>query len=95
MATRRPPAHKRRQTLESLVDHFLNVQRKSFMAFAVQGIETLVAQNKRMAQEAGAEYQHLHRKVRNDKMVNIVFRRCPILEGLVCVLYCMECSPPA
>jgi len=79
--------------LEGFVDHVLKIRRKDFMAFAEQQSETLVDHAKRMAQEVGAEYHHLQGKVRKDKLVDEILRKRPILEGLVCVLCCMECCP--
>jgi hypothetical protein len=81
------------KALEGFVDHVLKIRRKDFMAFAEQQSDTLVDHAKRMAQEAGAEYQHLQGKVRKDKRVDEILRKRPILEGLVCVLCCMECCP--
>jgi hypothetical protein len=81
------------KALEGFVDHVLKIRRKDFMAFAEQQSETLVDHAKRMAQEAGVEYQHLQGKVRKDKLVDDILRKRPILEGLVCVLCCMECCP--
>jgi hypothetical protein len=81
------------KALEGFVDHVLKIRRKDFMAFAEQQSEILVDHAKRMAREAGAEYHHLQGKVRKDKLVDEILRKRPILEGLVCVLCCMECCP--
>lgn len=81
------------KALEGFVDHVLKIRRKDFMAFAEQQSDSLVDHAKRMAQDAGAEYHHLQGKVRKDKLVDEILRTRPILEGLVCVLCCMECCP--
>ncbi len=56
-----------------------------------QQSETLVDHAKRPAQEAGAEYRFLQGVHRKDKLVDEILRQRPILEGLICVLCCMEC----
>jgi hypothetical protein len=81
------------KALEGFVDHVLKIRRCQFMAFAQEKSEALVEHAKRLAQEAGAEYHHLQGKVRKDKLVDEILRNRPILEGLVCVLCCMECCP--
>jgi hypothetical protein len=81
------------KALEGFVDHVLKIRRQDFMAFAEQQSETLVDHAKRLAHEAGAEYHHLQGKVRKDQLVEEILRKRPILEGLVCVLCCMECCP--
>jgi hypothetical protein len=81
------------KALEGFVDHVLKIRRKDFMAFAEQQSDTLVDHAKRMAHEAGAEYHHLQGKVRKDKLVDEILGKRPILDGLVCVLCCMECCP--
>ena len=43
--------------LEGFVDCVLKIRRCDFMAFAEEQSETVVAYAKRLAQEAGAEYQ--------------------------------------
>ena len=79
--------------LEGFVDHVLKIRRCDFMAFAEKQSETLVNFAKRLAQEAGAEYRFLQGFHRKDKLVDEILRQRPILEGLVCVLCCMECCP--
>jgi hypothetical protein len=79
--------------LEGFVDHVLKIKRCDFMAFAEKQSETLVDFAKRMAQEAGAEYRFLQGFHRKDKSVDEILRQRPILEGLVCVFWCMECCP--
>jgi hypothetical protein len=81
------------KALEGFVDHVLKIRRCDFMAFAQEKSEALVEHAKRLAQEAGAEYHHLQGKVRKDKLVDEILRKRPILEGLICVLCCMECCP--
>src|SRR5271155_1215121 len=79
--------------LEGFVDQVLKIRRCDFMAFAEKQSDTLVDHAKRLAQEAGAEYHYLQGKVRKDKLVDGILRKRPILEGLICVLCCMECCP--
>jgi hypothetical protein len=81
------------KALEGFVDHVLKIRRCDFMAFAQEKSEALVEYAKRMAEEAGAEYHYLQGKVRKDKLVDDILRKRPIIEGLVCVLCCMECCP--
>src|SRR4051812_2403938 len=81
------------KALEGFVDHVLKTRRCDFMAFAQEKSEALVEHAKRLAREAGAEYHHLQGKVRKDKLVDAILRKRPILEGLACVLCCMECCP--
>jgi hypothetical protein len=81
------------KALEGFVDHVLKMRRKDFMAFAEQKAETLVDHAKRLAEQAGAEYRFLQGFHRKDKLVDEILKRRPILEGLICVLCCMECCP--
>jgi hypothetical protein len=78
--------------LEGFVDHILKIRRCDFMAFAEKQSEFLVEHAKRLAREAGAEFHHLQGKPRKDKLVDEILRKRPILEGLICVLCCMECD---
>jgi hypothetical protein len=79
--------------LEGFVDHFLKIRRMDFMAFAEEQSEIVVNHAKRLAQEVGAEYRFLQGAHRKDKLVDEILKQRPILEGLVCVFCCMECSP--
>jgi hypothetical protein len=79
--------------LEGFVDHVLKIRRCDFMAFAQKQSEALVEHAKRLAQQAGAEYRPLQGKPRKEKLVDEILRQRPMLEGLVCVLCCMECCP--
>jgi hypothetical protein len=81
------------EALEGFVDHVLKIRRCDFMAFARKQSETLVEHAKRLAQQAGAEYHFLQGWPRKDKLVDAILRQRPILEGLVCVLCCMETCP--
>jgi hypothetical protein len=74
-------------------DNVLKIKRKDFMAFAEEQSEVVVDHAQRLAQEAGAEYRFLQGHHRKDKLVDEILRNRPILEGLVCVLCCMECCP--
>src|SRR5205809_2829370 len=78
--------------LGGFVDHILKIRRCDFMAFAEKQSEFLVEHAKRLAREAGAEFHHLPGKPRKDKLVDEILRKRPILEGLICVLCCMECD---
>ncbi len=77
--------------LEAFVDHVLKIRRVDFMDFAQQQSQALVDHAKRLAQEAGAEFRFLQGAQRKDKLVEEILRQRPILEGLICVLCCMEC----
>ncbi len=77
--------------LETFVDHVLKIRRADFMAFAQEQSETLVDHAKELAQQAGAEYRFLPGAPRKDKLVDAILRQRPIIEGLICVLCCMEC----
>jgi hypothetical protein len=79
--------------LEGFVDHVLKIRRKDFMDFAQEQSEILVAHGKRLAQEAGAEFQFLQGPHRKDKLIDDLLRKRPIREGLIGVLCCMECCP--
>ena len=79
--------------LEGFVDHVLKIRRCDFMAFAEEQSEIVVDHAKRLAQEAGAEYQFLKGSHRKDKLVDRILRERPIFEGLICVFCCMECCP--
>jgi hypothetical protein len=79
--------------LEGFVDHELKIRRCDFMAFAEQKSEIVVNHAKRLAQESGAEYHFLQGSHRKDKLVDRILRERPIVEGLICVLCCMECCP--
>ncbi len=81
------------KALEGFVDHVLKMRRKDFMAFAEQQSETLVDHAKRLAEQAGAKYRFLQGFHRKDKRVDEILKKRPILEGLICVLCCMECCP--
>src|ERR1700692_2389526 len=61
--------------LEGFVDHLLKIRRKDFMAFAEEQSDTLVEHAKRLAQEAGAEFQYLQGKFRKDKLVDRILRQ--------------------
>jgi hypothetical protein len=79
--------------LEGFVDHVLKIRRCDFMAFAQQQSETLVDHARRLAAEAGAEYRFLQGHHRKDKLVDEILRQRSIVEGLICVLCCMETGP--
>ena len=79
--------------LEGFVDHVLKIRRCEFMAFAEKQSQTLVDYAQRMAREAGAEYRFLQGYHRKDKLVDEILRQRPIVNGLICVLCCMETCP--
>jgi hypothetical protein len=79
--------------LEGFVDHVLRIRRCDFMAFAEEKSKTLVDYAQRLAQEVGAEYRFLQGHHRKDKLVDELLRKRPIVEGLICVLCCMETCP--
>jgi hypothetical protein len=80
--------------LEGFVDHVLKIRRCEFMKFAEQQSEALVEHAKRLAEQAGVDYQFLKGFHRKDKLVDdILRRRSDLVEGLVCVFCCMECCP--
>ena len=79
--------------LEGFVDYVLKIRRCDFMAFAEKQSETLVEHAKQLCKKAGVEYRFLHGHHRKDKLVDEILRQRPIVEGLICVLCCMETCP--
>jgi hypothetical protein len=79
--------------LEGFVDYVLEIRRCDFMDFAKEQSEALVEHAKRLAEKAGAEYRFLKGKHRKDKLVDEILRQRPIVEGLICILGCMETCP--
>jgi hypothetical protein len=79
--------------LEGFVDHVLRIRRCEFMAFAEKQSEIVVEHAKRLAEQAGAEYEFLQGSHRKETIVDKILRERPISQGLICVLCCMECCP--
>jgi hypothetical protein len=79
--------------LEGFVDYVLKIRRCDFMDFAEEQSEAMVNHAKQLAEKAGVEYRFLKGHHRKDKLVDEILRERPIVEGLICVLCCMETCP--
>jgi hypothetical protein len=80
-------------SLEGFVDHVLKIRRCDFMAFAERQSALVVDHAKRLAEQAGVEYEFLQGAHRKEAIVDKILRERAINQGLVCVLCCMECCP--
>ena len=79
--------------LERFVDHVLKIKRKDFLKFAERQSERLVAHATQLAGAEGAPYRFLKGRQRKDDLAHQIARERGLLEGLVCVLCCMETCP--
>ena len=79
--------------LERFVDHVLKIRR-----MRLHGLRREAGRDSgRLCQATGPAGRRripfLQGKVRKDKLVDDILRKRPIIEGLICVLCCMECCP--
>lgn len=79
--------------LERFVDYVLKIKRKDFLKFAQKQSERVVAHAKHLADAEGAPYRFLKGRQRKDDLAHQIARERGLLEGLVCVLCCMETCP--
>jgi hypothetical protein len=80
--------------LERFVDYVLKIKRKDFMAFAETQSQRLVEHAKDLAHAEGAPYRFLKGKHhRKEAIAHTIALERGLLEGLVCILCCMETCP--
>ena len=76
--------------LNRFVDHTLRMPRKDFIAFLEDKTEQLVTHAKALAEQNSAPYHYLQGRHRKEDLVQQAIRDRRLVEGLVCVLCCME-----
>src|SRR5262249_61954897 len=81
------------RSLERFVDYVLKIKRKDFLKFAEKQSERVVEHAKQLARSQGAPYRFLKGKHRKDDLAHKIALERGLLEGLVCVLCCMETCP--
>ena len=76
--------------LNGWVDGVLKIRRKDFIPELADVSQQLVEHSKKVAQESGADWEHLQGKIRKEKLVDDLARQRKHCDGLLAVLCCME-----